>query len=389
MNFDANFLGNCVYNDQAIMFNPLLPEGGKMDKSDLTAPRTGALVQPNGDILFRIYAPNAATVEVAVQGPHPVPHGCTLTKGEDGMFEGIYPYEAEYAGPHSIDIIVDGAVLIYPHIPIMWHRNKPVNFIEVPDPEATFININKVPHGAISREIYWSESFGTWQRCMVYTPPGYQKSGEDYPVLYLQHGSTENETCWEYNGRVGYIMDNLIAEGKCLPFIIVMNDGMARTPADLEPGAYKFEGFERSLIESCIPYIDATYRTKSDKWHRAFAGLSMGASQALHFGIRHPEVFGAFAMFSAPLHRPGNEPYLLEKVMDAKFMEENYKLFMRTVGDCETMQYKSFVEYEEKLKECGTGLLPLYHSAVYHNQYHEFGCWRRAIRDFAQLAFRW
>ena len=381
MEFSKEFLENRVYNDQPLMFNPLLKERiGGMNGVEID---TGALVQPNGDILFRIYAPNAGTVEIKVlaQGASA---RCVLERGEDGIFEGIYPYDAKYCGPHSIDILVDGMVVIYPYIPVLWHRNKPVNFIEVPDPETPYIGIYDVPHGAITREIYWSEPHQTWQRCMVYTPPGYQKGTEDYPVLYLQHGSTENETCWEYNGRVGYIMDNLLAEGKAKPFIIVMNDGMVRFP---DEGPSGYSAFERTLVESCIPFIEKTYRAKTDKWSRAIAGLSMGAAQAFTFGMKHPELFGWVGCFSGSMNMRGNNTELLEKVMKKEYFSENYRLFFRSVGDAETGLQRLYDE-GKLLDESGVRDLGICVDKIYPNQTHEWGCWRRAVYDFAQLVFR-
>lgn len=368
------------------MFNPLLPEVVTGKDGKQVELKTGMFTQPNGDIVFRIYAPNAQSIEIDIKGQENI-KACILQKGDDGIFEGVYPYNPDYCGPHSIDILVDGAVFIYPYIPIVWQRNKPVNFIEVPDPETTYININNVPHGAVTREIYWSKALNTWERCMVYTPPGYQKSGTDYPVLYLQHGMTENETCWEYNGRVSYIMDNLIAEGKCVPFIIVMNDGMARLPEDGDSMATRSRSFEKSLIESCIPFIEDTYRVKTDKWSRAIAGLSMGSTQAFMFGLGHPELFGSIGIFSGAFTKHTMPQVFYDKVFNPEFMGENFSLFMRTIGD-EEGSLSLFNAENEKFDETGVSSLPCYKVAFYAHQTHEWGAWRRAIHDFAQLIFR-
>ncbi len=382
MEFSKDLLTNKVYCDQPTMFNPLLKERTEgMTGEEMN---TGALLQPNGDILFRIYAPNAKTVEMKVRGQADCTAGCSFTRGEDGIFEGLYPYDPTFCGPHSIDIIVDGMVVIYPFIPVMWHRNKPVNFIEVPDPETPYIGIYDVPHGSFTREIYWSEALQTWERCMVYTPPGYQKTTEDYPVLYLQHGNTENETCWEYNGRVGYIMDNQIAAGKVKPFIIVMNDGMVRAPgADQRDHS----AFEHTLTESCIPFIEKTYRVKTDKWSRAIAGLSMGSAQAFTFGMKHPELFGWIGCFSGSMNMRGNNTELLKQVMKKEYFAENYKLFFRSVGDAEPGLQRLYDE-GKMLDESGVRSLGICVDKIYPYQTHEWGCWRRAIHDFAELVFK-
>lgn len=390
MEFTKEFLGNAVYMDAPLVYNPVLPEKGGNGPDAVPLKPTGAITLENGDILFRIYAPKAESVQINVgQVGVDSKRARSLKKNDEGYFEDVYPYDPHYAGHHAIKIFVDGTEVIYPYIGISWCQDRPVNYVEVPDPDTTYINVNNVPHGAISREIYWSEALSRWQRCKVYTPPGYQHTDERYPVVYLQHGATENETGWEFNGRVGYIMDNLLAEGKCRPFIIVMNDGMARTEADNQPGAYKFLGFETSLIESCIPFIDSTYRTIPDREHRAFAGLSMGSSMAMHFGMRHPEVFASLGMFSSPLHFPGNQQDVISKLQDRDYVaRQNFRLILRTVGDSEPMQYENFLADEEKLAETGTGKLPIYHTIIYPGQNHEWGCWRRAFYDFAQMVFR-
>lgn len=389
MKFSKEFLSNAVYNDTPIAYNPILPEktGDGPDASQIGP--TGAITLENGDILFRIYAPGAETVQIFIGQTDVDPKRIrTLKKNEEGYFEDLYPYDPSYTGPHCADIYIDGTLVLCQYIPISFCHDRPVNMIEVPDPDTTYINVYDVPHGAISREIYWSEALKRWQRCLVYTPPGYQQSFERYPVLYLQHGATENETGWEFNGKVGYIMDNLIARGEARPFIIVMNDGMARNEDDLQPGAYKFLGFENSLLYSCIPFIDTTYRTIVDREYRAFAGLSMGSSMAMHFGMRHPEFFASLGMFSSPLRFRGNLDEVREKLMDRDFIASNFKLILRTVGDSEPMQYSNFITDEEELKKAGTSLLPIYHTIVYPGQNHEWGCWRRAFHDFAQMVFK-
>ncbi len=385
MTFSEEFLTNQVYCDQPLMFNPLLKE--KADGMNGKELDTGALVRENGDILFRIHAPEAQSVEIVICGQSGEKRSVKLVRGEDGIYAGLYPYDETYCGPHSVDVLVDGTVFLYPYIPILWHRNRPVNFIEVPDPETPYIQIRNVPHGAFTREIYWSETLNAWQRAVVYTPPFYQKSTEDYPVLYLLHGSTENETCWEYNGRLGYILDNLIADGRIDPFLVVMNDGMVRFPDDATPTSQKYTAFEGTLLGSCIPYIEKTYRVRTDKWSRAIAGLSMGSTQSFIFGLSHPELFGSIGLFSGSLSRDGVDPELFKKVLDPDYIGENYRVLFRSIGDAEP-RYGKFVKESGFCRETGVADLEAYHEAVYHYQTHEWGAWRRAIYDFAQLIFR-
>lgn len=202
---------NKALSDSPIAFNPMVGEYIH-DRDSFTAPPTklGTIIQENGDVLFRVYAPTAKTVEVNIKI---VSRNIALLKNSSGMFEGILPYDRMFCGPRAIDFIIDGLPVVYPYAPIYFCYSRAVNYVDIPDPDTEYIFINDVPHGSVSREIYYSKAIGEWEQCFIYTPPGYQKGGA-YPVLYLQHGMTENETTWVYNGKLPYILDNLLAECK-------------------------------------------------------------------------------------------------------------------------------------------------------------------------------
>jgi len=170
--------------------------------------------------------------------------------------------------------------------------------IEIPDDQLSFYLPKDVPHGEVRQHFYYSKTTKTTRKCLVYTPPGYDKNvQEKYPVLYLQHGAGESELGWTMQGKVNFIMDNLIAEGKAKPFIIVMDNGYAPRPGaenQFNPGGND-NLFADLVTKELIPMIDAGYRTLSDQKNRAIAGLSMGAMQAVHIGFDHPELFGTVA----------------------------------------------------------------------------------------------
>ena len=283
---DFDFIKNRVFDDRFSAFAPQGPEnigamfmGGKQVE-------TGARIQPNGDVIFRMRAVDAASVEVEFgdRGKK-----VTLVKGEDGIWEGTLPYDSACSGPKAINFLVDGAVVINPYCPSYFGYSRMINYVDIPDPGTQFCLMRDVPHGSVSWEFYWSKALNTWQRCLVYLPPDYFSGSADYPVLYLQHGAGENETSWVFNGKAAHIMDNLIADGKAVPFVIVMNDGMVRGP--LDSGFGGFGGFEASLLGDCIPFIEQKFRVKTDKWNRAMAGLSMGSMQTSVIGLSHPEFF--------------------------------------------------------------------------------------------------
>ncbi len=386
MEFSTEFLNNSMFAEQPTSYLPVgaMRMHKARDPQEDESIETGALIQPNGDILFRIYAPHASKVTILVSKRE-----CPLIKTENGVFEGVYPYDPTYCGPHSIDVIEDGDMVIDPYIPVFWHRNRPVNFIEVPDPETEYAMVQDVPHGAVTSEIYFSKELNKYLRCSVYTPAGSRMSGEKYPVLYLQHGATENETVWVYNGRVANIMDNMIAEGKCVPMIVVMNNGMVRYPG----GGGRGRGdtaFLDNLIGSCIPYIEANYPVKTDRDSRAIAGLSMGSGQCAGVAYAHPEMFAYIGMFSGRIGIDKERtPELCAFAKDTEKFGGLYKVYFRAIGEKdESSMFQGFAEDDKLAAELGIDQIPGYVRKMYKDQTHEYGAWRRMLYDYAQLLFK-
>lgn len=383
MDYIKEFQEDRGIRESVIAFSPQLPQ--RIDGREV---QTGALIQDNGDILFCYYAPGAESVEVETGRDRPV---IALQDRGDGVWEGTLPYDPLFAGPHAVQFRLNGIAVLDPYTPIWFAMNRPVNYIEVPDPEtADFIALKKhVPHGTVTREIFWSDTIGDFLRCFVYLPAGYEKGGE-YPVLYLQHGATENETSWLYNGKAAYILDNLLYERKCVPFLVVMNDGMVKGPTDKTIDS--FDAIEQIITTDCRKYIEAHYRTKTDKWNRAIAGLSLGSMQASYIGMRHPELYGSIGVICGFMRRRDTyNTYELSTHLDAvrnseKFMQD-YRLFFRCEGDKER-QLHEFLEDDAFCAQYGVDKMPGYHRILYPNQTHEWGVWRRALRDFAQLLFR-
>lgn len=380
--FSREFLSNRVVMDQALNFDPASPV--QIDGKPL---ETGALVQPDGSIRFRIHAPKATDVTLKLDYGREAQ--LVLRKQDDGVFVGVLPYDENHAGPMNVDLHVDGMMFLYPFMPIHWSANRPRNFVEVPDAEMAFTHVKDVPHGAVSREIYWVDALKTWERCIVYTPPGYMKSTKEYPVLYLLHGGGDNETTWEYCGKVAYVLDNLIAAGKAEPFIVVMNNGMLRYSGNTR--GVLDDAFRRMLTESCIPHIEKSYRVKADKWHRAIAGLSMGAYMSCDIGFEHPELFGSIGTFTASMTHE-SFPTTYERpypgvMKDARRFAENYRVYFRSTTPQEN-HFEYFVADDSICAKAGVDRLPSYHRAVYSERTTKWNSWRLGLRDFAQLIFR-
>ncbi|MFZ0452148.1 MAG: alpha/beta hydrolase-fold protein, partial [Ignavibacteriaceae bacterium] len=210
-----------------------------------------------------------------------------LIKDEDGVWTGDSDPQDE--GFHYYQLWIDGAAVPDPGSIYFYGASRWGSGIEVKAKDSEFYSLKDVPHGQVSQKLYFSKITQSWRRCFVYTPPHYQENtSKRYPVLYLQHGSGEDETGWSAQGKANLIVDNLIAEEKAVPMIIVMDNGYAFEAAgNSGNGTQPRFVFEKVLIQEIIPMIDNTYRTIADRGHRAMAGLSMGANQTIRITINN------------------------------------------------------------------------------------------------------
>lgn len=192
--------------------------------------------------------------------------------------------------------------------------------IEIPAHDADFYALKDVPHGLLSEVNYYSKITQEWRRCFVYTPAGYETNTEKrYPVLYLQHGSFEDETGWGSQGKANLILDNLIAAKKAVPMLIVMDNGYAVRPN--ERALFQTTVFEEVLLQEVIPMIDTKFRTLPQRESRAIAGLSMGANQTMRIAMNHPESFAYYGGFSGTSNYPSTEPLDADTFLDGKFKD--------------------------------------------------------------------
>jgi enterochelin esterase-like enzyme len=194
---------------------------------------------------------------------------------------------------------------------------------------------------------------------------------ERYPVLYLQHGWGENETSWPVQGKTGLIMDNLIADGKIKPFIVVMAYGLTNDFKFGSIGRFEAKEFEKLLIDELIPHIDKNFLTKADKWNRAMAGLSMGGMETKLITLRRPEVFGYWGLLSGGTYMP-------EEIKDPKAV----KYIFEGCGDKENPE--GINKSVEALKAAGFKAEGL----VSEGTAHEFLTWRRCLEKMAQSLFK-
>jgi len=345
---------------------------------------------------FRLKAPDAQKVRLHLDKDY------DLQRDTNGVW--TVTTTPQVPGFHYYWFIVDGVNLSDPASETFFGVGREYSGIEIPSAGEDFYEAKNVPHGEVREHLYFSKVTGAWRRIFVYTPPGYDTSKSRYPVLYLQHGGGEDERAWPNQGRVNLIMDNLIAGKKAKPMIIVMENGYARRPAqpDSSPrpvgvgkgGAQDFsrmvEELEDVYINDLIPLIDATYRTIPDRDHRAMAGLSMGGMETFNITLDHLDEFsyiGGFSGAGGGFGGPIDLRTAHHGVMGyANGFNKRVHLLWLGVGTAEPeFMRASVLNYHDALDKAGIKTV-LYQSP---GTAHEWQTWRRDLREFAPLLFRY
>lgn len=387
------FVNDRSYHITADVFGPQRPEKIGGTRSEPVSAQTGAFLTPSGDVLFRLFEPDAQTVEIGFMIGHSLER-FPLEKMGNGCFEGTLAYSdrPQLRGKKNIQVIVDGKKKLISRIPAFWRGNGLSNYMDVPDPQWEDAMLKKVPHGTLSYEIYWSDVLGDFQRCMVYTPAEYRhKPDRRYPVVYLFHGFGENETSWMFGAKVPQIMDNLIAEGKAEPFIVVTNDNMPKLPSD---GTHGMDTFIDILLKDCIPYIDSEYRTIADKWHRGCGGNSYGGMMTSVVGFGHPELFSHLGIFSGgfrfkDIWTSYEENHHLDWLYDnAEEIGNTYKLLYRGHGTIEYDDIPDNREDEVFCRENKIDTLPCYVRSFIQDGLHDWDTFGKEFAEFAVHAFK-
>ena len=264
-------------------------------------------VLPDRRAILRISAPQAQEVRVAFEGAErssgaPI-GGANLTKGENGVWEAtVGPLDP---GAYRYNFTVDGATVTDPRN-IDAERIQVTSYSTLYVPGASFMETKNVPHGAVAEATYYSKALDKFRRFRIYTPPGYETKQQKYPVLYLLHGATESDASWSTVGRAGFILDNLIADAKAVPMIVVMPNGHTNQVSPFgargapgTPPQTRRDDFPNEFATDIMPYVESHYRTIPDRAHRAIAGLSMGGSQTLNIAFTNLDRFSAIGVFSS------------------------------------------------------------------------------------------
>jgi enterochelin esterase family protein len=336
-------------------------------------------------VTFRLKAPNARQVKLE-GGAGLVKEPVEMTRGEDGTWSATTP--PAVPGFHYYWFMVDGLRVNDPASYAWFGWGRETSGIEVPEAGTDYYAAREdVPHGAVRAQGYHSKITGKWRRAFVYTPAGYDEGRARYPVLYLQHGAGENERGWIEQGRAHFILDNLIATKKARPMILVVDTGYA-SYAGAIAGTNRSAAtaaFEEVMLKELIPMIDATFRTKSSREHRAMAGLSMGSGQTLNITLRHLDKFAWIGGMSGPPRQGFDVATSYDGVFrHAAGFNRKVKLLWLGAGTAEERFHSNTVAVHEALDRAGI------RNVFYSSQGtdHEWQTWRRSLHDFAPRLFQ-
>ncbi|MEJ2628304.1 MAG: alpha/beta hydrolase-fold protein [bacterium] len=337
-------------------------------------------VNSEGRVRASISAPEAQRVQLDISAVK-----YDLSKDENGVWTGDSDTQDE--GFHYYQLWIDGAAVPDPGSVYFYGAMRWGSGIEIPAQDQDFYALKDVPHGQIRQILFFSKSTNTSRRAYVYTPPDYdQNLTIRYPVLYLQHGWGEDETGWPNQGKTNLIMDNLIADNKIRPFLIVMTYGMTNEVKFGGLRNFDIKPFQTVLIEELIPYIDANFRTLSDQPHRAMAGLSMGGFETRLITLKNLNIFAQIGLFSGGSISP-------DDVNNTPGFKEKVDLVFVSYGSRELENRRSRGpgpfggdprENTDAIKEVGINT----HFYVSPNTAHEWQSWRRSLREFAQFLFK-
>jgi enterochelin esterase-like enzyme len=349
--------------------------------------------------IFRFKAPGAQKVQADIMGVK-----YDMTKDENGFW--TVTTAPLVVGFHYYAIVVDGTPVNDPGSHTFFGVSKDMSGIEIPEKGVDYYLAKDVLHGQVRTLWYHSKVTGDFRRCLVYTPAEYDANpSKRYPVLYLQHGSGEDETGWINQGYANFILDNLIAEKKAVPMIVVMDKGYAgrlgQRPPSAEPptmvnGTVRagapggVNAFGDVLVQDVIPFIDSTFRTLSDRDHRAMAGLSMGGNQTFQITLANLDKFSWIAGFSGTGIGLSTKPFDTKTAFkgafaDADSFNKKVHLVWIGLGTAEPDPFPASIKAFRESLDKG-GIKYVYYESP--GTAHEWLTWRRDLNDFAPRLFK-
>jgi len=339
-------------------------------------------------VVFRLKAPEALKVQVDCGKKY------DMVKNDQGVWE--VTTDPIVVGFHYYTLIIDGVSVCDPGSQTFYGSGRLASGIEIPEKDVDYYALKNVPHGQIRLINYYSNITKGWRRAFVYTPAQYEKNtSERYPVLYLMHGGGEDETGWPNQGKVNFIMDNLISEGKAKPMIVVMDRGSAVDPTAARPaggqgmgGTFNYTTLEQVFVKEIIPNIDKEFRTVADRDHRAMTGLSLGGFQSFYVTLTNLDKFEYIGGFSgAGQMQQGVEFSKLYNGVwaDVNAFNKKVKLMFVSTGTAEPERmYQTVNNFHKELEK--VGIKHVYYESP--GTGHEWLTWRRSLNQFAPLLFK-
>ena len=326
--------------------------------------------------VFKIKAPDVQKLQLDLGKRY------DMEKNAEGVWEVTTDSLSE--GFHYYSLIIDGVAVADPASETFYGMGRMASGIEVPFKGDGYYALKDVPHGDIRIRNYFSKVTNSWRNFYVYTPPGYDLDiGTKYPVLYILHGGGEDQRGWATQGKTNLIIDNLIAEKKALPMIVVMVDGNMPSRGF---GEEALNLFEKELKQAVIPYVEKNFRIKTDANSRALAGLSMGGLQTLHAGVKNTELFAYLGVFSSGwwANQPAlSDPQYAFMKENATQINSNLKQFWISQGGKEDIAWQNCQTMLKKFDE-----MKIRYTYSEYPGGHSWPVWRNNLYNFAQLLFR-
>ena len=336
-------------------------------------------ILPDNRVIFRIKAPDAQKVVVDLVKKY------EMQRDTGGYW--MATTEPVSEGFHYYSLLIDGVAIADPASETFYGMGRMASGIEIPTPTGGYYALKNVPHGDTRQKRYLSKVTGNWRRLFVYTPPGYDKNTtEKYPVLYILHGGGEDERGWATQGRTDLILDNLIAEKKAKPMLIVMVDGNIGLGGLAGFNENVLRQFENELKQSVIPFVETEFRVQTDASSRALAGLSLGGLQTLYAGVKNTNLFSYLGVFSSGWF--ANRPEISKSWYDyiqanAATINSNLKSFWIAMGGPEDIAYNNNKVMMAKFDE----MKIKYEYSEYPGG-HTWPVWRNNLYNFAQKLFK-
>lgn len=336
-------------------------------------------ILPDNRVVFRLKAPDAEKVQIDLGKKYDM-------KKDTGGYWGVTT-DTVSEGFNYYSLLIDGIAVADPASEAFYGMGRMASGIEIPSAGGDYYAMKNVPHGDIRIKPYYSAVTNQWRRFLIYTPPGYDaKTSEKYPVMYILHGGGEDERGWAMQGKTDLILDNLIAEGKAKPMLVVMMDGNLGSGGLGGFGEQPLRMFENELKNAVIPFVEKNYRAESDTKNRALSGLSLGGLQTLYAGIKNTQLFSYLGVFSSGWF--ANQPALSNPQYDfmksnAATINGNLKSLWVSMGGKEDIAYNNCKIMLQKFDELGIK----YTYSEYPGG-HTWQVWRNNLYNFAQLLFK-